>query len=446
MGALVSEARKEAQGDKQGGKEPSPLQSFGELSSSSHGTMSTKYLQGALARLADSVGQDGGKIRTANTTEEARKALEGPAGVIAKASTASSPSYSSPAGNDRADPVGRWALGELEKAYRAVGKNIDTTKLLAGPSGRVEGAQHLEPLAEMIQRRIQSQKAPEKQSDKSANQKPEAKQKLRGVFGKDEGTASASDLVVFRGSLLINGNPKCDLVEERSGVFSGVIRYFYVDVNEANALFSDAAQPAGSPGSNLVVEVSLKPREKEESYVARSGDTIGLRLWAHFKRRGDQNQESQLLEASRVLAGEDVVSAVSPNEGIKSFSVWPELTSAWRWRLTSRGGWCLASVRWRFLMKKARFHSSIPSLFLLSDCFDTAFLSPFFSSSAGRWFPSWQMLFSIFQLLQIRRHELIRYLGKKEEEKGLLYVNAMRMHRISHRRVYLAVRLALSSS
>jgi len=99
VGALVAEARKEAKGDKQEGKEPSTRQSVGELSSSSHGAMSAKYLQGALARLADSVGQDGGKIRTANTTEEARKALEGPSGVIAKASTASCASFSSAAGN-----------------------------------------------------------------------------------------------------------------------------------------------------------------------------------------------------------------------------------------------------------------------------------------------------------------------------------------------------------
>jgi hypothetical protein len=37
---------------------------------------------------------------------------------------------------------------------------------------------------------------------------------------------------------------------------------------------------------------------------------------------------------------------------MKHFSIWPDLTSSWRWQVNKSGGWELTRLRWRFLLKK----------------------------------------------------------------------------------------------
>ena len=37
---------------------------------------------------------------------------------------------------------------------------------------------------------------------------------------------------------------------------------------------------------------------------------------------------------------------------MKHFSICPDLTSSWRWRVNSNGGWELTRLRWRLLLQK----------------------------------------------------------------------------------------------
>ena len=65
-------------------------------------------------------------------------------------------------------------------------------------------------------------------------------------------------------------------------------------------------------------------------------------------------EERELVYAPQVLQMGEVMMAAEQSQAhnMKHFSIWPDLTSSWRWQVNARGGWELTRLRWRFLLKK----------------------------------------------------------------------------------------------
>lgn len=65
-------------------------------------------------------------------------------------------------------------------------------------------------------------------------------------------------------------------------------------------------------------------------------------------------EERELVYAPQVIQTGEVMLAAEQSRAhnMKHFSIWPDLTSSWRWQVNAGGGWELTRLRWRFLLKK----------------------------------------------------------------------------------------------
>lgn len=319
----------------------------------------------ACIKLSELCGVDASSLSACSSACDACEKLEGSTGLIALAERKHNEIASQPAASQ--NPVCNWALSEVQAAYAALGRDIDTSSLSATADGGVKGIGSIEPLCELIRSTVNSHAPqtsgamPSRTSSDSvfldeltpagrdAKKRETAHQRLKELAPPNvqPGELLIDSLVSFRGNLIVNGSSAHTLRPESPGIFTAALHYFSVPATAETVTFK-AQQPGGSPGSNLVLEVLLRP---ESTYAAACGDYIGIRLEAIT-----QSSHEELLDSRHVLTGDEVVAAVSPNESVKTFSVWPHLTSAWRWRL-SGDQWVLSQVRWRFLAKKV-----IPSL------------------------------------------------------------------------------------
>ncbi|KAK3265504.1 hypothetical protein CYMTET_25818 [Cymbomonas tetramitiformis] len=161
--------------------------------------------------------------------------------------------------------------------------------------------------------------------------------------------------------ILINNEPigKFEVENGNTGIFQAAIHYFHIDT-EAEDVSFDSALPPGSQSSNMIVDLVMRPAEEEGArchYIAQKGDILGLciRVRSIANHNGEiiQLPARELVYNNNVLRASEVVSAVPEDQKSKMthISIWPDLTSSWRWQNTPEG-WLLARVRWRFLLKK----------------------------------------------------------------------------------------------
>jgi len=78
---------------------------------------------------------------------------------------------------------------------------------------------------------------------------------------------------------------------------------------------------------------------------------LGISISMHDQ---DSKEERELVYAPAVIQMSEVMLAAEQSKAhsMKHFSIWPDLTSSWRWQVNADGDWELTRLRWRFLLKK----------------------------------------------------------------------------------------------
>ena len=157
----------------------------------------------------------------------------------------------------------------------------------------------------------------------------------------------------FKINLIINGvrGPRFDLETGDKGLFTAAMHYFALDRRPAAAVDFNRVPPPGSASSNLVCELVLAMPPKDKPYEATDKDVLGVSI-SLVDENGSPTEE--LVYAPSVIEMGEVMLAAeqSTAHNMKHFSIWPDLTSSWRWQSNARGGWELSRLRWRFLLKK----------------------------------------------------------------------------------------------
>lgn len=157
----------------------------------------------------------------------------------------------------------------------------------------------------------------------------------------------------FNINLVINGvvGSSFEIEAGDKGIFTAAMHYFALDRRPAAAVDFTRSPPPGSVSSSLVCELVMRVPVGGEPYIASGQDMLGISITLEEPGTGE---ERELVFAPQVIQMDEVMLAArqSAEHNMKNFSIWPDLTSCWRWQDNEEGGWELTRLRWRFLLKK----------------------------------------------------------------------------------------------
>eukprot|EP00854_Cymbomonas_tetramitiformis_P000383 gene383-715_t len=182
-----------------------------------------------------------------------------------------------------------------------------------------------------------------------------------------------SSLLKFRIELLVNGLATHPLQLEptaMNGIYTAAVHYFTMDSEKGEVVFGQgSAAPPGTHSSNMLMDLVIRPTVDTEPYIIRAGDTLGVVIRLHQAAEDGKEREREVVYNGNVLSANEVITAVDMNRPPSHFSIWPDLSSSWRWEYSPKG-WKLTRLRWRLLLKKvvAPEISNIMQMLVCTSC------------------------------------------------------------------------------